>query len=163
METKLLQTFNSQINHEFYGAYLYFAMSTYFDEIAMTGFSSFMRNKAVKNLINAHKIYDYIILRDERLTFMKIEEPPADWINVTDIFSSAYSHEEFMLESTRELYKTAKEYDDAAALEFILKLVNNQILETGYFRKLLFRIKNSNMFPTNLEFLDSIISNCNMN
>lgn len=163
METKLLQAFNSRINHEFYGAYLYFAMSTYFDEIAMTGFSTFMKNKATKKLLNAQKIYDYIILRDEKLTFLKIEEPMADWINVSDIFSSALSHEEFMLSRTEELYKTAKEFDDVAALEFIFKLINEQILEVGYFRKLMFRVKNSNMFPANIEFLDENIAKESLN
>ena len=87
METKLIQAFNKQINHEFYSAYLYFAMSTYFDEIAMNGFSKFMKHKASEKLDCAQKIYDYIILRDEKLTFSKIEEPSVDWINVSDIFS----------------------------------------------------------------------------
>lgn len=163
MELKLLQAFNGQINHEFYGAYLYFAMSTYFDEIAMSGFSTFMRNRAIKKLTNAKEIYDYIILRDEKLTFLKIEEPAADWINVSDIFSCALSHEEFMLAQIQELYKVAKEFDDAAALEYIFKLINEQILEAGYFRKLTFRIKNSNMFPSNIEILDELVSKENLN
>ena len=163
METKLLQAFNSQINHEFYGAYLYFAMSTYFDEIAMSGFSVFMRNKAVNKLINAKKIYDYIILRDEKLTFLKIEEPTADWINVTDIFSSALSHEEFMLAKIQELYKIANEFEDVAAIEYIFKLISTQMEETAYFRKLMFRIKNSNLFPPNIELLDEAMSKQSLN
>ncbi len=163
METKLLQAFNSQINHEFYGAYLYFAMSTYFDEIAMSGFSTFMKNKASKKLLNAQKIYDYIILRDEKLTFLKIEEPTADWINVSDIFSCALSHEEFMLSQIQELYKIAHEYDDAGALEYIFKLINAQILEAGYFRKLVFRIKNCSMFPSNIELLEEAILKQSLN
>ena len=163
MEPKLLQAFNSQINHEFYGAYLYFAMSTYFDEIAMSGFSTFMKNKATKKLLNAQKIYDYIILRDEKLTFLKIEEPTSDWINVSDIFSSALSHEEFMLMRIQELYKIAKEYDDIAAIEYIFKIINEQILEVGYFRKLMFRIKNSNLFPSNIELLEEAILKQSLN
>ena len=32
MESKLIDAFNKQINHEFYSAYLYFAISTYYKE-----------------------------------------------------------------------------------------------------------------------------------
>jgi len=157
MEPKLLQAFNRQINHEFYGAYLYFAMSTYFDEIVMKGFSSFMKHKASESLVVAQKIYDYIILRDEKLTFSKIEEPVNDWINVSDIFSAALSHEEYILSQATELYKISQETNDIAALEFVSKLVNQQVKNVGCFRKLIFRIRNSNVISSNIEHLDNII------
>ena len=157
METKLIQAFNKQINHEFYSAYLYFAMSTYFDEIAMEGFCAFMKHKASEKLNCAQKIYDYIILRDEKLTFSKIEEPSVDWINVSDIFSSALSHEEFMLGEINELYKTAREFDDIGSIEFISLLLEKQTKTVGCFRKLMFRIKNSNIISSNIEYLNSTI------
>ncbi len=158
MEAKLIQAFNKQINHEFYSAYLYFAMSTYFDEIAMNGFSKFMKHKASEKLNCAQKIYDYIILRDEKLTFSKIEEPSVDWINVSDIFSTALSHEEFMLSQVNELYRTARDVDDIAAQEFISALLNDKVLTVGCYRKLVFRVKNSNIISTNIEHLDEVIN-----
>ncbi len=158
METKLIQAFNKQINHEFYSAYLYFAMSTYFDEIAMNGFSKFMKHKASERLDCAQKIYDYIILRDEKLTFSKIEEPSVDWINVSDIFSTALSHEEFMLTQINELYRTAKEADDIAAIEFISELLSKKVIDVGYYRKLVFRVKNNNVISSNIEHLDYVIN-----
>ncbi len=158
METKLIQAFNKQINHEFYSAYLYFAMSTYFDEIAMSGFSKFMKHKASEKLDCAQKIYDYIILRDEKLTFSKIEEPSVDWINVSDIFSTALSHEEFILTQLNELYRTAREADDIAAMEFISELLNKGVMAVGYYRKLVFRVKNANVISANIEHLDEVIN-----
>lgn len=158
MDDKLIQEFNKQINHEFYSAYLYFAMSTYFNEIAMFGFCDFMKHKASEKLNSAQKIYDYIILRDEKLTFSKIEEPSIDWINVTDLFSSALAHEEFMYEQIKELYKTAQEVKDFAALEFISEILNNQVKQVGIFRKLIYRLKNSNIISSNIEHLDNTIN-----
>ena len=157
MDTKLLQTFNKQINHEFYSAYLYFAMSTYFSEIAMEGFCNFMKHKAGEKLNDAQKIYDYLILRYEKLIFSRIEEPSIDWINVSDVFSSALSHEEFMLTQTKELYQIAVEANDIASLEYISSLINKQIKCVGNFRKLIYRIKNSNIISPNIEHLDETI------
>lgn len=158
MDSKLLQAFNKQINHEFYSAYLYFAMSTYFNEIAMQGFCNFMKHKTALKLSCAQKTYDYLILRDEKLLFSKIEEPIKDWINVSDVFSSALSHEEFMLSQTKELYALAQEVNDVAAMEYIAHMLNEQVKYVGHFRKLIYRIKNTNIISANLEHLDSVIN-----
>ncbi len=154
MDTKLIQEFNKQINHEFYSAYLYFAMSTYFDEIAMRGFCSFMKHKASYKLSIAQRIYDYLILRDEKLSFAKIEEPNIDWINVTDVFSSALSHEEFMLKQILELYKTARESDDIGAVEFIGEILTEVQKDVGILRKINVKIKSSNIISANINNLD---------
>ncbi|MBQ2983755.1 MAG: ferritin [Candidatus Gastranaerophilales bacterium] len=158
MDIKLIEAFNKQINQEFYSAYLYFAMSTYFDEIAMMGFSKFMRHKTCEKLSRAQKIYDYIILRDEKLSFSKIEEPSMDWINVTDIFSSALAHEEFILEQIKMLYDVSKQAQDYAALEFISKLLDCQVKDIGLIRKIVFRAKNANVISGNIEQLDEKIT-----
>lgn len=159
MDSKLIQEFNKQINLEFYSAYLYFAMSTYFDEIVMNGFCSFMKQKASSKLSVAQMIYDYLILRDEKLTFMKIEEPNIDWINVSDVFSSALSHEEFLLERVLELYKTARETDDIAAVEFISKILNQTQKDLSVLRKINVKIKSTNIVPVNINSLDIIFDN----
>lgn len=154
MESKLIDAFNKQINHEFYSAYLYFAMSTYFDEIAMQGFCDYMKHKASEKLNNAQKIYDYIILRDEKLTLLKIDEPSIDWINVSDLFSSALSCEELTLTKLNELYKMSKEVEDVAAIEYVSGLISEQVINVGKTRKLVFRIKNSNIISPNIEILE---------
>ena len=158
MDTKLLQAFNKQINHEFYSAYLYFAMSTYFNEIAMQGFCDFMKHKTSEKLDCAQKTYDYLILRDEKLVFSKIEEPSVDWINVSDVFATALSHEEFMLNQINELHSIAKEANDVAAMEYVSHMLDEQVKCVGHFRKLVFRIKNANIITANIEHLDSVIN-----
>ena len=158
MDTKLLSAFNKQINHEFYSAYLYFAMSTYFSEIAMQGFCDFMKHKTSEKLESAQKTYDYLILRDEKLMFSKIEEPSVDWINVSDVFSTALTHEEFMLSQIKELHQIAREADDIAAMEYVSHMLDKQVKCVGHFRKLVFRIKNANIITTNIEHLDEVIN-----
>ena len=54
MKSQLLELFNKQINREFYTGYLYYAMSTYFDEVMMQGFSMYMKHLSSKELANYH-------------------------------------------------------------------------------------------------------------
>ncbi len=154
MDTKLQEDFNNRVNIEFNSAYLYYAMSTYFDEIYMSGFSDFMREIALEKLSNAQKMYNYLILRDQKLVFEKIEEPDSDWINISDIFSISLSHEEFIIEKTKELYKTAKNSEDIGVMEFLSNMITKNELLLSKLRKIIFRIKNSNIIPTSIEFLD---------
>ena len=90
MDIKVIQAFNKQINTGFYGAYLYFATSVYFSQCAMQGFSDYMRHLASEKLIFAQQIYEYLILRNERLTFSKIQEPSMNWINASDAFKAVH-------------------------------------------------------------------------
>ncbi len=154
MDTKLQEEFNNRVNIEFNSAYLYYAMSTYFDEIYMSGFSNFMKEIALEKLSTAQKMYNYLILRDQKLVFERIEEPDSDWINISDIFSISLSHEEFIIEKTKELYKTAKNSDDIGTMEFLTKLITKSELLLSRLRKIIFRIKNSNIIPTSVDFLD---------
>ncbi len=154
MDTKLQEEFNNMVNIEFNSAYLYYAMSTYFDEIYMSGFSTFMKEVALEKLSTAQKMYNYLILRDQKLVFEKIEEPDSDWINISDIFSISLSHEEFVIEKTKELYRTAKNSEDIGTMEFLAKLITKNELLLSKLRKIIFRIKNSNIIPASVEFLD---------
>ena len=55
MDNTLLENINKQINREFYAAYLYFAMATYFAEINMEGFAKLTKNHAKEELEHAKK------------------------------------------------------------------------------------------------------------
>ena len=47
------------------------------------------------------------MLRDEKLIFSKVDEPISDWLDVSDIFISVLNHEEYMLDTYKNLYKAA--------------------------------------------------------
>ncbi len=44
---------NKQVNREFYSAYLYLAMSSYFESVNMKGFAHWMRVQAKEEQIHA--------------------------------------------------------------------------------------------------------------
>ena len=158
MNEELLTLFNKQINQEFYTSYLYYAMSTYFDEIMMRGFSMYMKHKASNELVLAQKMYDYLILRDERLSFLQIDEPSSDWLDVSDIFVNVLSHEQKLENEIQKLYLMAKNYDDIAAMDFIGEILGEKIKSLSLARKIVFRIKNSKIIPSGVEFMDTIIN-----
>lgn len=142
MDNEILEIINKQINHEFYSAYLYFAMSTYFLEINMEGFAKLIKEQAKEELGHAKKIYDYLILRNEKVSLYPIEAPETNWVNPIDVISNALSHEQFVTEQIRILYKKAKEKEDFALEIFLQWFVDEQVEEESKFQNMLDKMKN---------------------
>lgn len=137
MDDKLLENLNNQLNREFFASYLYFAMATYFTEINMEGFAKLTKNHAKEELEHAKRIYDYIILRNEKVTLQKIDAPDTNWLNPIDAVSSALDHEKFVTENITRLYKEAEEKSDYALKVFLSWFVNEQVEEEHLFQSML--------------------------
>ena len=157
MDQQIAQEFNICANKILKSAYFYFATSTYFDEIMMEGFAKYMKHKASGELHLAYDIYDYLILRDSKLAFLNINEVDIPYSDVSEVFSNILVHEETMLSEIKKLFYYSRDLDDIAAMEFISKIIEERVKSAGTFRKLLFRIKNSNLISAGLEELNSAI------
>lgn len=137
MDNTLLENINKQINREFYAAYLYFAMATYFAEINMEGFAKLTKNHAKEELEHAKKFYDYLILRNEKVSLFEIEAPDTNWNNPIDAINAALDHEKFVSDHINRLYKESKEKGDYALEVFMGWFVNEQVEEEHLFQSML--------------------------
>ena len=136
MNTILIQQMNRQMNLEFYGAYLYYAMASYFEKIFMEGFSLKLKKLATKRLSNAQKITDYLILRNEKLLFNKIDEPLNNWKYPSEVYDNLLNFEDFMLKNIYVLYGISEKNTDKGAIDFIYKLLVEQEDLTNQIKKI---------------------------
>lgn len=141
MNEKLQQEFNNQINKEFYSAYLYFAMSTYFAEIYLDGFAQYMKGQAIEELTHAQKLHEYMLKRNFKIELSRIESPETTWVNPMDVIETALKHEKSITHSILNLNKLACEADDAATKIFLQEFIVEQIEEENTFEKLLEKVK----------------------
>ncbi len=154
MENKINNLLNAQINLEFFSAYLYLAMSTYFSEINMDGFAKFMKKQAKEELEHAQRIYDYLLLRNEKITYQRIEAPDTNWTNAKDVLDGAIEHEKFVSEKIKEIYKAADELDDYATLNLLDWFIDEQLEEEEKFRVLKEKIQAFDECSCTLEVMD---------
>ena len=157
MRKELLEYFNRQINREFYSGYLYYAFSTCFDEIMMQGFSMYMKHLSSMELKYAQKMYDYLVLRDEKLSFLKIDEPICGSNDVSGIFAQVLIHEHTVIYETEKLIHLAKKYNDKGAEEFIKEILNQKTKNLSDLRKIVFEIKNSDNALISVNSTDNLI------
>ena len=155
MNENLCAELNNQINKEFYSAYLYFAMSTYFSEIFLDGFAAFMKQQASEELGHAEKLHDFLLRTNNKITLSRIEAPESDWVNVTDVFEAALKHEKHVTSSFHHMYKMAKEQGDYETEIFLQWFITEQIEEEDTFFKLLEKVKILSKTPFGLQMFDA--------
>jgi ferritin len=125
METAL----NRQVNREMYSAYLYLAMSAYFETSNMKGFAKWLRIQAKEEQGHAMKIYDYILARGGTIGLEAIEAPKAKWGSAGKVFDEVYAHEQKVTGMINNLVDLAIREKDHATFEMLQWFVKEQVEE----------------------------------
>jgi ferritin len=124
MHKDVLAGLNKQLNKEFASWYVYLAMSSYFDQEDLPGFSAWMRVKAEEELIHAMKIYDYIGHRGQERTLTPIVIDHADWTSPVQAMKAALEHEhtDYATEVFLHWFVLEQVEEEAEAAEMVAKV-----------------------------------------
>ncbi len=79
MTSKMEKALNEQINEELYSAYLYLAMSAWFESQNLPGFASWMKVQAREENTHAMKLFDFLHERRSRVVLKAVKEPGKEW------------------------------------------------------------------------------------
>ena len=148
------QALNKQVNREFYSAYLYLAMSSYFESVNMKGFAHWMRVQAKEEQIHALKIYDYIIARGGKASLLDLEAPKAKWSSSGKVFEEVYAHEQKVTAMINGLVDLAIKEKDHASFEMLQWFVKEQVEEEEHASAILAQVLCVGDVPGHLFWLD---------
>jgi len=123
------KAFNQQLNAEAFSAYLYLAMSAWFDAGNLPGMASWMKLQAGEELEHALKFYDQIQERGGTVHLMQIDTPQAEWDSPLAAFEAAYEHEQKVTGMIHDLVDLAISEKDHAANAFLQWFVTEQVEE----------------------------------
>ena len=135
------EALNRQVNREFYSAYLYLAMSAYFESAEMKGFAQWMRVQAKEERVHGEKIYDYILARGGTIALGAIEAPKAKWTSAGNVFEEVVSHEQKVTGMIHALVDLAIKEKDHASFEMLQWFVREQVEEEASAGDVLNQIK----------------------
>lgn len=141
---------NEQINKEFYSAYLYLAMSAYFDEIGLKGFCHWTKVQAKEEMDHGMILFDYIIERDGNVNLMHIDAPVKNFENPLQVFEMILEHEKHVTQSIECVASLSEEECDIATRHFINWYVSEQVEEEANVLDVIKKIK---MFGTDTPIL----------
>ena len=129
MDKKLEKVLNEQIRKEFYSAYLYLSMAAYFEALSLPGFASWMQMQVLEERMHGMKFFTFVNDRGGRVILEAIDEPPADFASVKDVFENTLAHEKKVTESINNLYALAQSVKDNAARMFLQWFITEQVEE----------------------------------
>ena len=120
---------NTQVNRELYSAYLYLAMSSYFETVNMKGFARWMRVQAKEEQEHAMKFFDHLLERGGTVSLKTLETPAEKWSSNLEAFKEVLAHEEMISTSINNLYEIALKEKDYPAQVMLQWFINEQVEE----------------------------------
>ena len=129
LSQKMEENLNKQINAEMYSAYLYLAMSSYFEEQNLPGFANWLYIQAQEEMTHAMKIYRYINDRGGKVALYPIDGPPDSWENPIQVAEEVFAHEQKVTEMIYKLVNMAKEEKDHSTDNMLQWFVSEQVEE----------------------------------
>lgn len=123
------EALNEQVNREMYSAYLYMSMSTYSSTIGLKGFANWFMVQFHEEMLHAMKIYEYILRQGGKPVLKQIQEPPAAFESVLEMFKKTLAHEQFVTKCINDLIDLAIANRDHASQAFLQWYVTEQVEE----------------------------------
>ena len=129
LEQKMLHALNEQVVKELYSAYLYRSMKSDMKNAGWCGYSHWLDAQYKEEIEHAEKIADYIEDRAGVVEFGAIEAIGNHFDCPIEAAKAALSHEEYISESIRGLFKLARELGDIETEIFLQWFITEQIEE----------------------------------
>lgn len=126
MDQKVLELLNSQINKEFYSAYLYLDMANYYTDKGLDGFANWFEVQAKEEMDHAMLFYQYLQNNDQPVTLEAIGKPDKVFQDPIDPLHAALEHERYVTGLIHTIYAAAQAANDFRALQFLDWFVKEQ-------------------------------------
>lgn len=126
---KMESALNTQINEEFWAAYLYLSMSAHFTAEGLPGFANWMHVQAQEEVTHAMKLYNYVLERDGKVTLEPIKAVATSWDSPLAVFEASLAHEQKVTAMINKLVEVAIEEKDHATRSMLQWFIDEQVEE----------------------------------
>ncbi len=138
---KIKDILNEQINKEFYSAYLYLAMSAYFSEIGLYGFSHWTKIQSREEIDHGMILFEYVLNRKSQVRLKSLESPSLDLNGPLDVFEQIYKHERAITASIDCVASLSEGECDLATRNFIDWYLKEQTEEEASVLRIISKLK----------------------
>lgn len=133
LSKKMEKAFNDQIKWEFYSAYLYLSLASYFQGLGLLGFANWMNVQFQEEQFHALKMFNYVLEKGGKMQLQALEAPPHAWKSPLAAFEFALNHEYVVTKRINDLVDLAQKEKDHASAIFLQWFVSEQVEEEANF------------------------------
>lgn len=126
LNEKIVTLLNTQINKEFFSAYLYLGIANYYKDEGLDGFSNWYTIQAQEERDHAMLFLQYLQNNSEKVVLEAIEKPDAKFSDLLSPAKAALAHEQYVTNSIHEIYDAASGVKDYRTMQFLDWFVKEQ-------------------------------------
>jgi ferritin len=132
IKSSVEKAISEQINAEFYSAYLYLSMASYFESVNLKGFAHWMQAQTKEEVNHGMKMYGFVFERGGKVALKAVEQPPSSWKSPLNVFENVYEHEQKVTELINKLVEVARSENDVATENFLMWFIDEQVEEEAH-------------------------------
>ena len=126
LDKKVVSLLNTQVNKEFYSAYLYLDFANYYTDKGLDGFANWYQIQAQEERDHAMLFYQYLHNNNEKVALEAIDKPDKVFNGLMDPLKAGLEHEEFVTSLIHTIYDAAQEVKDFRTVQFLDWFVKEQ-------------------------------------
>lgn len=132
---------NRQIENELFGAYVYLALSIYFDGLALEGFAAWMERQSAEELEHAHRLIRFLRDHDAPIDYREVRKPPQQFDGVIHALEEVLKIEQRNTKQVMEIYRMASQNAVHSVENLMRWFIEQQGIEEKFARQALQRAK----------------------
>ena len=126
LNQKVAELLNTQVNKEFYSAYLYLHFANFYTEQGLSGFANWYQIQAQEERDHALLFVKYLQNNDCPVVYEAIDKPDAQLRERMDPLTAGLAHEQYVTSLIHTIYEAAYEARDFRTMQFLDWFVKEQ-------------------------------------
>lgn len=155
LNKKVADLLNTQVNKEFYSAYLYLDFANFYEAKGLNGFANWYKIQAQEERDHALLFYQYLHNNNEAVTLEAIAKPDVKMEGLMDPLKAGLAHEEYVTELIHTIYAAARDVNDFRTTQFLDWFVKEQGEEETNANDLITKMELFGSDPKGLYMLDN--------
>lgn len=129
INTKIQSSINQMINFEWNAFYAFLAVSAWFETTPYKGFSKLLLEKAEREQRHSLQFYNFLKQRIGVIDLGPVNDPRKEFDSPLEAFEYVLALKRAITKSEHNLLEIASEEGDYQTVEFLLKILQESILE----------------------------------
>ena len=155
LDKTVAELLNTQINKEFYSAYLYLDFANYYKDAELNGFHNWYQVQAQEERDHAMLFIQYLQNNDAGVTLEAIDKPDKSFEDFRGPLEAGLEHERYVTGLIHVIYDAAYSVKDFRTMQFLDWFIKEQGEEEKNASELLKRYDLFGHDPKGLYMLDS--------
>ena len=155
LNAKVAELLNTQVNKEFYSAYLYLDFANYYETKGLDGFANWYKIQAQEERDHAMLFYQYLQNNNAKVTLEAIDNPDKVFSCNMGPLKAGLEHEEYVTSLINNIYAAAYEVKDFRTMQFLDWFIKEQGEEETNANELITKMEMFGSDPKSLYMLNS--------